>query len=114
MRAIYVALTSVLLFSSSPLWANEHQHHAMMPPDMASTVTTTVHQATGTVKQWNADSVTIAHNPVATLRWPAMTMAFKLPSGSTFIALAANTPVAFSFEQQNSGYVLTSITPQQK
>ncbi|PPZ25407.1 cation transporter, partial [Escherichia coli] len=99
---------------SSPLWANEHQHHAMMPSDRASTITTNVYQATGTVKQWNADSVTIAHSPVAALRWPAMTMTFKLPAGSTFTALATNTPVTFSFEQQDSCYILTSITPQQK
>ncbi|MFC3394988.1 copper-binding protein [Brenneria rubrifaciens] len=114
MRAIYVAVISGLLFSS-PLRANEHQHHAMMmPSNTAATATTNAYQATGTVKQWNADSVTIAHSPVADLRWPPMTMTFRLPAGRTFNPLAANTPVAFRFIQQDSGYVLINITPQQK
>ncbi|PWC13703.1 cation transporter [Brenneria roseae subsp. americana] len=114
MRAIYVAMMTGLLFSSSPLWANEHQHHSMMPSDTTPTATDNAYQATGTVKQWDADSVTIAHTPIADLHWPAMTMAFKLPAGSTFVPLAANTPVAFSFVQRDNGYVLTNITPQQK
>ncbi|MBJ7221635.1 MULTISPECIES: copper-binding protein [unclassified Brenneria] len=109
MRTAYVAFIASLLFSS-PLWANGHQHHAMTPPDTAARV----YQATGTIKQWNADSVTISHRPIADLQWPAMTMAFRLPGVSgEFNPLPADTLVAFSFIQSDSGYTLTAITPQQ-
>ncbi|ACX88815.1 copper-binding protein [Pectobacterium parmentieri] len=115
MRITYSAIISSLIFfvSSfiSPVWANDHQHHAMMhttPP-----AATAVYQTTGIVKQWNADSVTLSHAPVADLKWPAMTMAFTLPSTSEITPLAVNTPVTFSFIQTDSGYTLTAITPQQ-
>ncbi|MCL6360132.1 copper-binding protein [Pectobacterium polaris] len=116
MRITYIAMISGLVFSVSsfifPVWANDHQHHAM-PPTTSPAATTAVYQTTGIVKQWNADSVTLSHAPIADLKWPAMTMAFTLPSSSEIAPLPANTPVTFSFIQNDSGYILTAITPQQ-
>ncbi|QTF09307.1 copper-binding protein [Brenneria izadpanahii] len=111
MRTTYVAFIAGL-FLSSPLWANDHQHHMMASPDTSAQK---IYQANGIVKQWDSDSVTISHAPIADLQWPAMTMAFRLPDSSgEFKPLPANTPVAFSFMQSDSGYTLTSITPRQK
>ncbi|TKY84421.1 copper-binding protein [Pectobacterium polonicum] len=116
MRITYMALISGLIFSVSsfifPVWANDHQHHAMMPTNPPA-ATTTVYQTTGIVKQWNADRVTLSHAPVADLKWPAMTMVFTLPATGEITPLAVNTPVTFSFIQNDSGYTLTVITPQQ-
>jgi Cu(I)/Ag(I) efflux system protein CusF len=42
-----------------------------------------------------------------------MTMAFTLPSNGEITPLPVNTPVTFSFIQNDSGYILTAITPQQ-
>ncbi|KFX21041.1 copper-binding protein [Pectobacterium betavasculorum] len=115
MRITYSAIISSLVFFVSsftfPVWANDHQHHTMMhtnPPAV-----TAVYHTTGMVKQWNADSVTLSHAPVANLKWPAMTMAFTLPSSGEITPLPVNTPVTFSFVQNDSGYTLTAITPQQ-
>ncbi|MBN3173531.1 copper-binding protein [Pectobacterium brasiliense] len=116
MRITYMALISSLIFSVSsfvfPVWANDHQHHAMMPTTPPA-ATTAVYQTTGIVKQWGADSVTLSHAPIAELKWPAMTMAFALPSRGGITPLPVNTPVTFSFIQNDSGYTLTAITPQQ-
>ncbi|MCG8156845.1 copper-binding protein [Brenneria goodwinii] len=110
MRTTYVAFIAGL-FLSAPLWANEHQHHAMSSP---AAPTPMVYQASGVVKQWDTQSVTLSHGPITDLHWPAMTMAFKLPDPfGEFKPLPVNTPVAFSFIQSDSGYTLTSITPQQ-
>ncbi|MEI7238774.1 copper-binding protein [Pectobacterium brasiliense] len=116
MRTTYMALISSLIFSVSsfvfPVWANDHQHHAMMtttPP----AATTAAYQTTGIVKQWDTNSVTLSHAPIAELKWPAMTMAFALPSRGGITPLPVNTPVTFSFIQNDSGYTLTAITPQQ-
>ncbi|MBA0205301.1 copper-binding protein [Pectobacterium aroidearum] len=115
MRITYLALFNSLILAASsvtlPAWANDHQHHAMMHSTPAAT--TAVYQSTGIVKQWNADSVTLSHAPVADLKWPAMTMAFTLPSSGDIRPLPVNTPVTFSFVQSDSGYTLTAITPQQ-
>ncbi|MBA0167735.1 copper-binding protein [Pectobacterium sp. CFBP8739] len=116
MRITYLALISGLLFSVSfvtfPAWANDHQHHAMMHTTPPAT-TPVVYQSTGMVKQWNANSVTISHAPIADLKWPAMTMAFTLPSERRIAPLPINTSVSFSFIQNDNGYILTAITPQQ-
>ncbi|APS29345.1 copper-binding protein [Pectobacterium brasiliense] len=116
MRITYMALISSLIFSASsfvfPVWANDHQHHAMMPTT-PSAATTAVYQTTGIVKQWDTNSVTLSHAPIAELKWPAMTMAFALPSRGGITPLSVNTPVTFSFIQNDSGYTLTAITPQQ-
>ncbi|MBQ4791848.1 cation transporter [Pectobacterium versatile] len=116
MRITYMALISGLIFSVSsftfPVWANDHQHHAMMPTTPPA-ATTAVYQTTGVVKQWNADSVTLSHAPIADLKWPAMTMAFMLPSSGEITPLPVNTPVTFSFIQNENGYILTAITPKQ-
>ncbi|KHN52686.1 copper-binding protein [Pectobacterium fontis] len=116
MRITNIVMISSLIFSVSsipfPVWANEHQHHAMVHTNPPAT-TTAVYHTTGMVKQWNADSVTLSHAPVDALKWPAMTMAFTLPSRGEITPLPVNTPVAFSFIQNDSGYILTAITPQQ-
>ncbi|MDY4368096.1 copper-binding protein [Pectobacterium brasiliense] len=117
MRITYMALISSLIFSVSsfifPVWANDHQHHAMMMHNVTPTTSASVYQGTGIVKQWDTDSVTISHAPIAELKWPAMTMAFALPSRGGITPLPVNTPVTFSFIQNDSGYTLTAITPQQ-
>ncbi|MFJ5334365.1 copper-binding protein [Pectobacterium sp. CHL-2024] len=116
MRITYMALISSLIFSVSsfvfPVWANDHQHHAMMTPTPPA-ATTAAYQTTGIVKQWDTNSVTLSHAPIAELKWPAMTMAFALPSRGGITPLPVNTPVTFSFIQNDSGYTLTAITPQQ-
>lgn len=69
------------------------------------------HQATGVVKQ--ADSakgtVTLAHEPVQSLKWPAMTMRFAVKDKLLFDKLATGKKVEFEFMQQGSEYVVTAV-----
>ncbi|HYL90653.1 MAG TPA: efflux RND transporter periplasmic adaptor subunit [Burkholderiales bacterium] len=39
----------------------------------------TIHKATGRLEAIGKDEITISHDPIASLRWPAMTMDFKAP-----------------------------------
>ncbi|RYC47791.1 copper-binding protein [Pectobacterium zantedeschiae] len=116
MRITYSAIISSLIFFVSsfifPVWANDHQHHAMMHTNPPA-ATTAVYQSSGIIKKWDTNSVTLSHAPIADLKWPAMTMAFTLPSSGEITPLPINTPVTFSFIQNDSGYILTAITPQQ-
>lgn len=69
------------------------------------------HKGSGTVT--NVDSaggkVTIAHGPVQSMNWPAMSMTFTVKDKKMLAKLAPEKKVEFQFVQQGSDYVITSI-----
>jgi Cu(I)/Ag(I) efflux system protein CusF len=69
------------------------------------------HRATGVVKSVDPakGTLSIAHGPVATLNWPAMTMTFTAQDRKALQNLKPGTKVEFEFRQQGSRYVVTSI-----
>lgn len=70
-----------------------------------------VHEAKGVVKQLDTAGglVTIAHGPVATLKWQAMTMTFKVKDNTLLDKIEVGKAVRFSFVQQGGDYVVTRI-----
>jgi Cu(I)/Ag(I) efflux system membrane fusion protein/cobalt-zinc-cadmium efflux system membrane fusion protein len=75
------------------------------------------HRAEGRVEELDSrsDSVTIAHAPVASLNWPAMSMEFKLAHGGLRPALQPGATVAFEFVERGPGeWVITAVTPAAK
>ena len=75
------------------------------------------HQAEGSVDSIDlkAGTLTLNHGPVATLKWPAMTMEFKAANATLLRGLKPGQAVAFEFvERQPGEYVVTSITATQK
>ena len=72
------------------------------------------HKAEGTVDSIDAKGGTLSlnHGPVATLKWPAMTMEFKAANASLLGGLKPGQAVRFEFvERQPGDFVVTSITP---
>jgi RND family efflux transporter MFP subunit len=72
------------------------------------------HRAEGTVKALDAKAGTlsIAHGPVQTLNWPAMTMDFKAANSALLAGLQPGTGIAFEFVERSPGeWVITKITP---
>ena len=69
------------------------------------------HHAGGVVKSLNAEkgTVTIAHGPVESLKWPAMTMSFKAKDRKMLDALKAGQKIDFEFIQEGKAYVLTRV-----
>ncbi|MBI3144667.1 MAG: copper-binding protein [Pseudogulbenkiania sp.] len=67
--------------------------------------------AEGVIKALDAKagSVTLAHGPVQELKWPAMTMAFKLAKPELAKGLAVGKKVKFEFQSQGMSAVITSI-----
>src|SRR5512135_223650 len=65
----------------------------------------------GRIEQVDGDEVTIAHAPVAALKWPAMTMSFKRSSADGSTPLKVGDHVAFDFVEDAGEYRLTRITP---
>ena len=82
---------------------------SVLAPASASK-TVAVHSAEGTVESVTPDVITISHGPVATMKWPAMTMGFATPQGKTFPAVKPGDRVRFEFrESGRSGFELQSL-----
>ncbi|WP_175492117.1 copper-binding protein [Nitrosomonas sp. Nm34] len=53
----------------------------------------------------------LAHGPIASLKWPAMTMNFKIMDHAIMQEIKVGDSVAFTFIQSNGDYVITHIQP---
>lgn len=68
------------------------------------------HLTTGTITAISPTEITVAHRPVASLNWPAMTMPFKKPESGIKHDLAVGDHVSFSFVQDaRGGFRIISI-----
>lgn len=69
------------------------------------------HTATGTVKKADAKAgkVTVEHGPIASLNWPAMTMAFRVGEQALWKKLEEGKKVELAFMQQGNDYVVTAV-----
>jgi Cu/Ag efflux protein CusF len=55
------------------------------------------------------NSLTIAHEPIAALRWPAMTMAFKVDRPELLEGVEAGKRIEFTLRGRDMSAVVTSI-----
>ncbi|MDD2844821.1 MAG: efflux RND transporter periplasmic adaptor subunit [Rhodoferax sp.] len=72
------------------------------------------HQATGTVDgvDLKDGTVSLNHGPVASLKWPAMTMEFKTANATLLQGLKPGAKVTVEFiERQPGEWVITSVKP---
>ena len=71
----------------------------------------TSHSGTGVVKNVDASSgsITLDHDPIKTLNWPAMTMAFKAKDKHLLDKVKPGDKVQFTLVQSGKDYVVTSI-----
>ena len=59
------------------------------------------------IKKW--DAYTIAHEPIASLRWPAMTMNFRVQSAEVLRGVTVGGRVHFVLQNQNGQPVVIAI-----
>ncbi|MBV5299733.1 MAG: efflux RND transporter periplasmic adaptor subunit [Rhodoferax sp.] len=72
------------------------------------------HQAEGTVEDVDAKAgtVSLTHGPIASLKWPAMTMEFKVANNALLKALKPGAKVRFQFVERGPGeWVITQAKP---
>ncbi|MDP3608699.1 MAG: copper-binding protein [Methylophilus sp.] len=69
------------------------------------------HKATGVVKAVDSSkgTVTLAHGPVKSLKWPAMTMSFAVKDKTLFDNLIVGKKVKVEFIKQDTDYIVTSV-----
>lgn len=70
-----------------------------------------VHVAKGTVTKVDSDTgtVTVAHEPVKSLKWPAMSMGFKVKDKMLLEKFTVGREVQIKFEQEGKDFVVTSV-----
>ena len=113
MQKIAITVATVLAFALAGCGQPQEQSSTTAAPASAPApaASTGVYTTTGQVTAVAPDSVTISHQPVPALNWPAMTMTFKAPDQAMVAGLQNGAAVEFSFRQQGSDNVLTEIKP---
>lgn len=106
------SLTAILTLSATATMAQQPMMDGMKDMPMGKPAAgQTVHMTKGKVTKIDADAgvVTLAHEPVKSLKWPAMTMGFKVKDKMLLEKLAVGKTVDFEFTQVDRGYVITSV-----
>jgi Cu(I)/Ag(I) efflux system protein CusF len=110
MTSLKATIMALALAATSPAFA---QANSMNDMDQHPTqgAKAAVHQATGVVKNVDAGNhkVTLAHGPVKTLNWPAMTMTFGVRDKGLLDKLSVGKRVQVEFEKQGGDYVITAV-----
>lgn len=81
-------------------------------PQMAGQVGVKQYQTLGVVEAVDGATVTLSHDPVAELQWPAMTMDFTLPAGGLPAGIGIGSKVMFHFSVDENGSHISQIMPQ--
>jgi RND family efflux transporter MFP subunit len=82
--------------------------------ELAPTGSGAGHKAEGTIESIDAKAgtVSINHGPVASLKWPGMTMEFKVANDALLKDLKPGVPISFEFvERQPGEWVITGVKP---
>jgi len=106
-----VVLLSALLIALPGALAHAQMKMEDMGKMEKSSTPAATHKAVGVVKKADPGkgSVILAHEPVKTLNWSAMTMSFAVKDKALFDKLQADKKVEFEFVQQGKDYVITSV-----
>ena len=86
----------------------------MAGTSMGGGTATVTHKAEGTLDSIDAKAgtVTVTHQPVASLKWPAMTMDFALANDSLVSGVKPGAPIGFEFVERKPGeWVITAVKP---
>jgi Cu(I)/Ag(I) efflux system protein CusF len=112
MKSLNAAIIILSLAAAAPAIAQADSMQGMStdktPPKGEKA---TVHQAVGVVKSVDTETgkVTLAHGPVKTLNWPAMTMTFGVKDKGLLEKLGVGKHVQVAFERRGDGFVITSV-----
>lgn len=113
-KLLVSSLTIILSFSATSILAEQRMNHddmKNMAPKAETSDQQITHSAKGTVTKVDASSkkVTLAHEPVESLSWPAMTMGFSVKDEALLTKLKVGETVDFEFMKVEQGYVITEV-----
>ena len=90
-----VVSSQFLIDSEASLKGVEARLNVEPPPTAANAAPR--HAGTAKIEAIGRDTMTLSHGPIASLKWPAMTMDFKLPKGGAPRGLEAGDRIDFEF-----------------
>jgi Cu(I)/Ag(I) efflux system membrane fusion protein len=67
------------------------------------------YRSEGRVERIGKEEVTLSHEPIPALKWPAMTMGFRNPAAGLPSGLKVGDRVRFEFVERQGGYQLTNV-----
>ncbi|HJX18426.1 MAG TPA: copper-binding protein [Acidiferrobacterales bacterium] len=75
-----------------------------------------IHKGEGTVHRVDAAAgkLNMTHGPIKSLKWPGMTMDFRVKDKAVLTGIKPGQQVEFDLEKSDSQYVITRITPARK
>lgn len=115
-----LAIVATLILASSPVLAQSGNMQGMQDKGMdmkgmdmksMSKPIPGTHRAVGVVKNMDikAGTVTLTHEPVKSMNWPAMNMTFQVQDKAMLDEMAVNKKVDVQFEQRGKNYVITNV-----
>lgn len=106
-----IASLALCAIATSAVHAQQMKMDGMSKMDTPSKSDKATHNAVGVVKAVDQakSTVTFAHEPVKSLNWPSMTMAFQVKDKALFDKLSNGKKVDFEFVQQGKDYVVTAV-----
>ena len=110
MKSFAAIAAALAVLATAPAQAQSMQgmdHKGMK--GMSSEKPAAVHRASGTVTRVADSKVTIAHGPVDSLKWPAMTMGFTVQDKALLARLKQGQKVEFGFVESGKDYVITQV-----
>jgi len=111
MKPQVILIAALALLSANNVFA-QHDGMDMSGMDMGGmSAKTTVSEGVGIVDSVDQAKgmVTLSHEPIASLNWPAMTMDFAVEDKALFNKLIAGKKVKFQFSKQHARYVVTGV-----
>jgi Cu(I)/Ag(I) efflux system membrane fusion protein len=105
LRSVLGSMASPAAATAAAPTASASTSSAASPATVAAT-----HRGEGKVESVDSDGITISHGPVATLKWPAMTMGFAKPTPTAFPDIQPGDRIRFEFKEGGpTGYELQSV-----
>lgn len=104
-----VASGQFLLDSEASLSGVQPRPISTATPSTAKTPA--LYESVGRIEQISPTSVTLSHEAVPAIQWPAMTMAFRLADPALARGMTSGQRVGFAFEQTPGGPVVRRMTP---
>ncbi|HSN20473.1 MAG TPA: copper-binding protein [Usitatibacter sp.] len=110
MKRYLLGAACAVLLASTAATAAVPDEHSQAPGQSRAAASASV-SAVGVVRKVDPaqGKVTLQHEPIESLGWPAMTMAFRVRDAKLLEGLEPGRKVRFAFVQEGSSYVITSI-----
>jgi Cu(I)/Ag(I) efflux system membrane fusion protein len=111
-HALPAAPNQVVPASPRPSSANPPAGHTTAAPLTSPSAKVESYEGTGRLEAIAVDRLTLSHEPIPALQWPAMTMGFRPPKEGVPAGVKAGDNVRFTFARSpDGGYQVTRIEP---